>query len=97
MDLLANSEDLLSFDPTTYSSPGWWRPSFEKAVSCDRVHWGHQACFSAANSVYRGKLKKSVSPPLAESQPHYQTGQYTADKLMGELAMIKVELRKTTR
>ena len=87
----------LSFNPTTYSPPDWWRPSHEKAVSCDRVHWGHHACFGAANSVYRGKLKKSGNPPLAESQPHVGAGNYTVDKLMGELAMIKVELRKTTR
>ena len=66
-------------------------------MSCDGVHWGHAACFAAAETGYRCKLKKSVSPPLAESQPHYQTGMYTADKLMGELAMIKIELRKMTR
>ena len=38
-----------------------------------------------------------AAPPLAESQPHYEPGHYSVDKLMGELAMIKVELRKTTR
>ena len=97
MELVANSEDILSFDPTTHSPPDWWRPANERAVSCDRVHWGHHACFLAANSVYRGKLNFFGNPPLAESQPHVGAGNYTVDKLMGELAMIKVELRKTTR
>ena len=37
VELLANSESLFSFNPTTDSPPDWWRPSQEKAVSCDRV------------------------------------------------------------
>ena len=85
------------FNPTTYPPPDWWRRSQEKAVPCDRVDWGHGACFSAANSVYNAELKCFGNPPLAESQPHYQAGHYTVDKLMGELGMTKVNLRKTTR
>ena len=96
VEFVATAECLVSFNPTTYSPPDWWRPSREEAVSCDRVHWGHHACFLAANSVYRAELKKSINPALAESQPHVGAGNYTIDKLMGELAMIKVELRKTT-
>ena len=97
VELVATSESLSSFNPTTYSPPDWWRPAIERSLSCDRMHWGHQACFVAASYVYRAGLKKSGNPPLAESQPHYQAGHYTVDKLMGELAMTKVELRKTTR
>ena len=53
--------------------------------------------FQAAEICYRAELNFFGNPPLAESEPHYRTGHYTLDKLMGELAMIKVELRKTTR
>ena len=71
-------------------------------MSCNHVDWGHQACFQAAEICYRAhaELKKSGTPPLAESEPHYRTGYYTVDKLMGELvqkrwsAIFKVECRK---
>ena len=98
VELVVNYESLFSFNPSTNSPPDWWRPSRKAAVSCDRVDWGHHACFQAGKICYRAELKKSGKPPLVESQSHVGVGaaEYTVDKPMGELTMIKVDLRKTT-